>query len=133
MMLVCNVALATYEIYRSNCRRYGVFKVHTRNKKLTTGLIVSTYAEFLALCARTCLRTFNCKAINYKPAISNNEPNCEILSSGSDTAETLLEVVGWNFYKPLTQNVSKQQHLIDLYSIMTIGCKKDDSASDSRN
>ena len=117
VMLACNVALSTYDIYRSNCRRYAGFTVHARNKKLTTGLIAGTFAEYLARCVKTCLQTVNCKAVNYKISVSNHESNCEILSSSSDTAETLQAVVGWNFYKPLAQNVS---FLLKLYNILTM-------------
>ena len=132
VMLACNISQSTYDIYRSNCRRYGVFKVHTRNKKLTTGIIATINADYLAQCARTCLRTASCKAINYKLAFSNHESNCEILSSSSDTAETLQAVAGWNFYKPLTQNVSKQQHLSDsiLQFFLINDCKKNSCVYD---
>ena len=68
--------------------------------------MAAIYAKLLATCARACLQTANCKYINYKKAAPENELNCETFSSDSNV-NALQADVGWNSYKPVTQNVSR--------------------------
>ena len=95
-----------YNIYRSACRKYAVFKATDRNAKVKGGLISVFYVNSLPHCVRECLAVSNCLTFNFSP--TKNQENCEILASSKSTDGTLVAATSWNHYEALSQQVSSR-------------------------
>ena len=93
-----------YNIYRSSCRKYAVFKATDRGKKVNGGLIAAYIASSLPECVRRCLAATNCLTFNFSPA--SNQNNCEILTSSRVNGGTLEAANNWNHYEALSHQVS---------------------------
>ena len=118
IVAVCMIE-ASYDIYRSSCRRAAIFNIHTENSKLTGDIIAALYADLLSMCVRKCLQAANCRTINYKKATLNGEKNCEILSNDK-SSKALQAADGWNYYEALIQKVSRKQLSQNTFKLSTL-------------
>ena len=101
-ILTASAAIVScYQIYKSPCRRYSVFKITDRGQKATGGLIATIKAKSLTFCLKGCLDESNCKTFNFKKGANEN---CELLSLTRLSGTTLAD--GWNHYEPTHQSVS---------------------------
>ena len=99
----------SYNIYRSACRKYAVFKATDRNMKMKDGLISSYLVESLPYCVRKCLAAPNCMTINFSPTESPG--NCELLTYSRSSGGALEAAPAWNHYESLSHDVSIRKTL----------------------
>ena len=105
-LVLCLIPLLAKQIFRSNCRADGMFKLTDRNSKLDSLKISSLKVSSLSICAKNCIKESSCLSINYHPVTSSQE-NCELLASNKSTAgASLVSVTGWKHYDPVRQQVS---------------------------
>ena len=97
-------SVINFLVSRSPCRRYALFKITDRDKKVTGGIISAHYANKLSACLKGCLDVANCQTFNFKEATTRSENNCELLSTTRSSGATA--VTGWKHYEPVSQSVS---------------------------
>ena len=96
----------TYKVYRSSCRRDGLFKLTDTNKKLGgTSDIVLSFQKTLSHCAVHCVRKESCMTINYNKWITSNaQMNCELVGIDKSNANAVLIAAdAWAHYEPVQQ------------------------------
>ena len=93
--------VGNYTVYRSSCRRDGLFQITDSDMKLKNGIIVSSSQKDLSHCARQCVKTIGCLSLNFSPSILQNS-NCEILDNSKEDNGSVMEATsGWKHYEPV--------------------------------
>ena len=87
---------ADAQIFRSSCRKDALFKVKTREGKLTSGILISKQTHGLDKCAKSCIDGSPCMSINYR----KTDGFCQLLEKNSST-ETAQPSADWNYYEPI--------------------------------
>ena len=119
--LLGRVCVENYNIYRSSCRKYAVFKATDRGKKVNGGLIGAYIVGSLPECLRRCLASGSCLTFNFSPP--SNQNNCEILTSSRVNGGTLEAATNWNHYEPISQQVRKLFHDSRLFTCWIFICQ----------
>eukprot|EP00795_Rhopilema_esculentum_P014812 gene14812-5920_t len=102
VLLTASAAIVScYEIYKSSCRRYSVFRITDRGQKVTWGFIKRINASSLSFCLKGCLDESVCKSFNFNKGANDN---CELLSSTRKSGTTYAD--GWNHYEPIYQSTT---------------------------
>ncbi len=104
--LVLEIQLSScFDIFKSACRKSGLFKITDRNIKITGGLVSAVNAVSLSLCLKFCLDSSTCKTFNFKA--DSSDKNCELLSVTRSVTGTAINANGWKHYEPIHQSVSR--------------------------
>eukprot|EP00794_Sanderia_malayensis_P015802 gene15802-17395_t len=105
------------KIFRSNCRRDGLFKVTDRNSILSgassANVVSATYKATPRECVRECLKILQCRSINFKEQSSTtSESNCQLLdidkTNTSVVVKNTAEFSGWKHYEPVEMHTTPQ-------------------------
>ena len=121
-LIMFGISSSSAQIFRSACRRDGLFAASARDKKQTNGLISSHNILRLPLCAKKCTSTATCMTINYKYQTSSSQDlNCELLNT--NLSSSLSVAVGWVHYKPVRQVKFLYYCLVNICFLFAEGSK----------
>ena len=119
------------KIHRMSCRNEATFKANGRDfvvKESSSKLISTIKALLLANCARSCIKTSECKSFLFKKnATLSTEKNCQLLNVEKNnlTSYDMQNMTGWVYYEPLQQvqfgcfNIVVAVNVIILINIIT--------------
>ena len=97
------------KIHRMSCRNEATFKANARDfvvKESSAKLISTIKALLLPNCARSCIKTSECKSFLFKKNTTlSTEKNCQLLNVEKNnlTSGDIQGMAGWVYYEPLQQ------------------------------